>query len=146
MKRLIFERYKLINIISCFIVALITLGVYYYIAQGYCIDNCSTELKKGVLNPIYSGGKLLTIILAILLLFPSHIFKKWLFFVAPPILLLTYVLVSGISVYSGNLLNPTRAQMAENCMILLAVVTALLVIGYLLYDWKRSERINPKQS
>ncbi len=136
MKSKIFEKYKLINIFCFVFVGVVVSITYYYITLGYCVNNCDIELKKGLLNPIYSGGKWLLIILGFLLLFPPHIFKKWLFFVAPPVLLLTYFLVQGTSVYSGNLLNPTRAQMAENGMIVLAVITVVVVVISLLLDRK----------
>lgn len=66
--------------------------------------------------------------------------QKWLFFVAPPILLLTYFLVASISVYSGSVLNITRGQMAENGMIGLALVTAVFVLVHCLSDWRGCRR------
>ena len=75
--------------------------------------------------------------MGVLLLFPSRYFRKWLFFIAPVFLFLTYYLVQGISVYSNNLLNPTRAKMAENGMIALAVVTIVFLIGHLIYDRRK---------
>jgi hypothetical protein len=137
MKRVICEKYKLINLISFITVSAVVLVIYMYVEQGHCIDNCSLEIKKGILNPIFSGGKWLAGILGVLLFFPSRIFRKWLFFIAPVFLLLTYYLVQGISVYSGNLLNPTRAKMAENGMVALVVVTGLFVIGHLIYERRK---------
>ncbi len=90
-----------------------------------------------IYDPLFTGGKLLLIILGILLFFPTHIFRKWLFYIAPPVILLTFYLVQGISVYSGNLLNPTRGKMAENGMIVLAVVTTIFILTQLFLDWKR---------
>lgn len=137
MKDIFFKKYKLINLAFFIIVSIITAVIYLYVNQGNCIDNCSLELKKGILNPLFTGGKLLLIILGILLFFPTHIFRKWLFYIAPPVILLTFYLVQGISVYSGNLLNPTRGKMAENGMIILAVVTMMFIVTQLFLDWKR---------
>ena len=137
MKRIIFERYKLINLGLFLIVFLVVVSIYFYIIQGYCIKNCDLYFKIGIINPVFSGGQWLVGILAFLLFFPARIFRNWLFYIAPPILFLTYFLVQGISVYSSNFLNPTRAQMAENGMLLLAGVTVAFVIGHLIYARKK---------
>ena len=139
MKSIIFEKYKLINITLFLSVLLLVGALYVYVSQGYCLENCSLDLKKGIMNPLFSGGKWLAAILGILILFPAHIFRKWLFYVAPVVLLLTWYLVQGISVYSSNLLNPTRAKMAENGMMLLAGVTVVFVLAHLIYDWHKKK-------
>ncbi|MBP6924319.1 MAG: hypothetical protein KBB78_02000 [Candidatus Pacebacteria bacterium] len=141
MKQIIFEKYKIINLFLFLGLMVTVVGIYFSVDQGYCVDRCSLEFKKGFLNPIFSGGKWLAGILAVLLFVPSRIFRKWLFYIAPPILLLTFFLVQGISVYSTNLLNPTRAKMAENGMMLLAVVTVVFVIGHAIYD-RRKKKIS----
>lgn len=138
MKSKIFEKYKLINSVV-FVVLLCVLFFMNVNYTNWFSGPDALDFYKyfyAIYDPIYSGGKWLVVILGVLLLFPSRIFKKWLFFVAPPVLLLTYFLVQGISVYSGNLLNPTRAQMAENGMIVLAVITAVFVVISLLLDRK----------
>jgi hypothetical protein len=140
MKAIIFEKYKLINLALFIIVLFIVVSIYVYVTQGHCIDSCSSDLKEGVMNPVFSGGRWFVGILGVLLLVPARIFRKWLFYVAPPVILLTYFLVQGISVHSGNLLNPTRAEMAENGIFVLAVTTAIFVIGHLIYD--RRKKVN----
>lgn len=55
---------------------------------------------------------------------------------------LTFYLVKGISVYSTNLLNPTRGQMVENCMFVLAVVTVIFVLVHQFLDWKKEKPID----
>ncbi|MBY0538529.1 hypothetical protein K2P47_04005 [Patescibacteria group bacterium] len=137
MKKYFKEKFKLINLFLFLVVLLTVVFVYLYVNSGNCINNCTVELKKGIINPVYSGGLWLAVILGILLLFPAQIFRKWLFYIAPPILLITLYLVQGISVYSGNPLNPTRAQMAENGMFVLAVVTTLFVLMQLYLSWKK---------
>lgn len=142
MKKYLKEKFKLINLGLFLVLLLMTVFIYIYVNSGNCINNCSVELKKGIINPMYSGGKWLTIIVGTLLIFPVHIFRKWLFYVGPPILLLTFYLVQGISVYSGNLLNPTRAKMAENGMFVLAIVTAIFILVHLYLNWKKVKLTN----
>lgn len=143
MKGIILNRYKLINLALFLSVLLIVMALYIYVTQGRCIDNCSLDVKEGIINPVFMGGKWLAGILGVLLFVPSRIFRKWLFYVAPPIILLTYFLVQGISINSGNLLNPTRAKMAENGMTVLAVVTIVFVVGHLVYDWRKKKLSKP---
>lgn len=147
MKKVLFEKYKLINL-GLF---LIILAGLFYMKLNYEIWFRNTDdiyylydYRDGIYSPLFSGGKWLVANLGVLLVFPSRIFRKWLFYVAPPILLLTFFLVQGISVYSGNLLNPTRAKMAENGMFVLAVLTALLIIGHLISDWRNKRKKTAK--
>lgn len=137
MKNYFSEKFKLINLGLFSLVLIVIMLVYIYVDSVNCINNCSLEFKKGFLNPVYSGGKWLVLILGTLLFFPSHIFRKWLFYVAPPILLLIWYMVQGISVYSGNLFNPTRAKMAENGMFVLVIFTAIFVLVQLYLNWKK---------
>lgn len=138
-KKVLFEKCKIINLILTVIVGVVVVAIYYYVTSGNCVDNCSYELKQGLIDPIYSGGKILVLILAALLILPRQMFRKWLFFIAPPIFLLTCILVSNISVYTNSLVIPTRAKMAENMMEFLAIVTVIFVVGHLLYDWKKKK-------
>lgn len=128
MKKLLREKFKSINLIFFLGVLLTAIYIYFYVNSGQCNINCSLEFKKGILNPIYSSSIWLVGILGSLLIFPATIFRKWLFYIAPPILLITLYLVQGISVYSGNPFNPTRAKMAENGMLILSVVTVIFVL------------------
>ncbi|MCA9358873.1 hypothetical protein KC926_01555 [Candidatus Kaiserbacteria bacterium] len=97
------------------------------------------KVFDGVYHPVMVTVKWLAGILGVLLFVPTHIFKKWLLYVAPIILLLTHYLVQDISVYSGNLLNPTRAKMAENGMYVLVIVTIIFVIGHMVYDYRKNK-------
>lgn len=137
MKKIILDKYKYINILLLIIVLITTISIYFYVQGGSCIDSCSLNVKKGILNPIFSGGKWLAGILAVFIFIPSHIFRKWLLYIAPIIILITIYLAQGISVYSTNLLNPTRAKMAENGMFVLAVVTFIFVLLHLIRDRKK---------
>ena len=141
MKKIILEKYKLINLG----LLLVLLALLAYMNTNY--ENWfrpDTDIfyfykyHDGIYRPLYVSATWLSGILAVLLLLPSKLFRVWLFYIAPPFLLLTYFLVKGISVYSTNLLNPTRGQMAENGMFVLAVVTAVYVVGKLIYDWKKN--------
>lgn len=139
MKKIIFEKYKLINLLLLILFAIVfsvmnsTYDRWFKDADIYYIY----DVFNGIYQPIMVAAKWLVGILAALLLFPSRIFRKWLFYIAPPIILLTYFLVQGISVYSSNLLNPTRAKMAENGMMLLAIVSIVFVAGHLVYEWRK---------
>lgn len=141
MKKIICEKYKIINLALLVSISSLVLGIYLYVMQGHCINNCSLEIKKGIINPFYSGGVWLSGILAALLLFPARLFRTWLLYIAPPILLLTFWLVQGISVHSGNLLNPTRAKMAENGMMLLALITMLFLITSLILERRKKSKL-----
>jgi hypothetical protein len=141
MKNIIFEKYKLVNV-SLFIIVLIVFAVmnlnYNKWFQGADIDYIY-KVFDSIYHPVMVSAKWLAAILGVLLLFPARIFRKWLFYIAPVVLLLTWYLVQGISVYSSNLLNPTRAKMAENGMMLLAAVTVVFVIGHLVYDRRKNK-------
>lgn len=140
MKKIIFEKYKLINVglIFTFLSVLVYMNTNY--ENWFRQDADIFYIYKyydGIYSPIFISATWLSGILAALLLLPSKFFRVWLFYIAPVFLLLTYLLVQGISVYSTNLLNPTRGQMAENCMVVLAVVTTIFVLGRYIYDWKK---------
>ena len=143
MKEIIFEKYKLINLALFIIVLAIVFALYMYVTLGHCVDNCSLDLKQGIINPVFMGGKWFAGILGVLLFIPSRIFRKWLLYVAPVILLLTFTLVQGISINSGNLLNPTRGKMAENGMMLLAFVTVIFVVSHFVYEWRKKKVSKP---
>lgn len=133
--------YKYLNVALLITVAVI-IYYYYYLLSMPCSDpvnetTCIYDYKYAIYQPIYFGGKWLAIILGVLLFLPTHIFRKWLFYVAPPVILLTLYLVQDISVYSNSLLNPTRAKMTENGMFVLAAVTVVFVAVHLFLDWKK---------
>ena len=131
MKEIILGKYKLVNILS--LLSLLLLLIYMKSNYDIWFKGPQAldfyEYYYSIYAPIFSGGKWLAGILAVLLLFPARIFRTWLFSLAPVTLIITYFLVQGISVHSSNLLNPTRAQMAANSMVVLAVLTAVLIIG-----------------
>lgn len=139
MKDIIFEKYKLVNIFLLSGVLLLLIYMYLNYDNWFKGPEAFDFYKYyyGIYNPVFSGGKWLAGILGVLIFVPAHIFRRWLFYIAPPIILLTYFIVQGISVYSGNLLNPTRAKMAENGMVFLAVVTIVFVAGQLIYDKRK---------
>jgi hypothetical protein len=143
MKQIIFEKYKLAHIILTLLVGLALWWMNINYENWYKdIDTASFyNYYYALYAPIFSGGKWLLGILVVLLFFPSRIFKKWLFFVLPIPLFLTYWLVQDISVYGGGVLYISRAQMAENGMLFLAGVTVLFVVGHLLYDWKKGNKL-----
>jgi len=131
------EVWKTTNIIVFFVLASILSYMYIYY-DSWCQNQdiyCFYRFYDAIYNPVYFGGKILVIILGLLIFFPSRIFKKWLLFIAIPIITLTVYIVQDISVFSDNFLNPTRAQMSEIGMIFLAVITIIFVVAHLIYDW-----------
>jgi len=144
MKKIIFEKYKTTNCLLVLLTGLLLLFMQSSHDSWFKGPEALDYYKYfyAIYDPIYSGGRWFVVILAVLLLFPSKIFRNWLFFVAPPILLFTFILVSNISVYSNNILNPTRAKMAENGMFVLAVATAILIVVHFGLRWLKSRRNN----
>jgi hypothetical protein len=139
MKNIIFEKYNLINFALFSGVSLVVIALYFYVSQGYCSENCSLDFKKGVMNPVFLGGRWLAGTLGVLLFFPSRIFRRWLFYIAPVVILATYYLAQGISIHTQNFIFPDRAEMAEDGMMLLAVITVVFVIGHLVYDRRKKK-------
>lgn len=131
------NKYKIINLSLIAVFGSLAIGINYYLKQGYCVDLCSFETLNGFLKPMYFFSFWFSLILIFFQFLPTHIFRKWLFYVAPPVILLTLYLVQDISVYSNSLLNPTRAKMTENGMFVLAAVTVVFVAVHLFLDWKK---------
>ena len=143
MKNIICEKYKLINIFL-FVFILFFLFYMHNHYDSWFRGNEALDFDKyyrGIYSPIFYGGKWLAGILAVLLFFPARFFRIWLLYIAPPILLLTFWLVQGISVHSGNLLNPTRAKMAENGMMLLALITVLFLVTSFIIEWRKKSKL-----
>lgn len=143
MKKIILEKFKLIN--GILLALLIMLLIYMNINYETWFKDVDTyyfyNYYYAIYAPVFAGGKILAIILGGLLFLPSRFFMKWLFFVLPIPLLVTYWAVQDISVYSGGVLYISRAQMATNGMMLLAVVTVVFVAGHLLYDWNIRRKV-----
>lgn len=141
MKKIILERFKLVNIVLC--VLALAVFSFMYLNYNRWFQNADIDYIYRVFDAIYHPvmvvAKWMAGIFLLLLFFPSRIFKKWLFFVLPIPLFVTYWLVQDISVYSGGVLYVSRAQTAENGMIVLAVITAVFVVGHLIYDWKKKK-------
>jgi hypothetical protein len=131
--------YKIINIVLFCIVGIITIGIYEYFNLGYCIDRCSYDFINGFSKPAYSAGKIFAIILGVLLFVPTHIFRRWLFYVAPIIILLTINRVLAVSLYSSSIGSIDKIHMAQLGMYFLGFVTILFVIGHIFYDRRKNK-------
>ena len=145
LKRIIWEKYKIMNIGLALMFFVLFLFVKANYGTWFSGNDDIVYIYKyydGIYKPVLVGLTWLTGILAALLVLPSQIFRKWLFYIAPVFLFLTFVIVQGISVYSSNLLNPTRAQMVENCMIVLSVITVLFVVYQLVSIWRKGKTSN----
>ncbi len=130
------SKYKVANLVLLFLVSLITIYSYYSLSIPCDGDfECRFEWKHSFLQPLYSGGLLLLAILAGLLLVPSDLFRKWLWYIFPIAMIHTVWWVSSISVYSGNILTPDRAQAAQSNMEFYGYITLAFVLGNLGFDW-----------
>lgn len=129
--------YKWINVILFLISFFVTYLIWFIFNSGECVGVCSFEDIRGVMKPLYFGGKILTLIFAVLLFVPSHIFRKWLFYILPIFLVLTGYFVQDTSVYSSGIGHMSKAVIAENGMYLLGFVTLLFVLGHTVYDRKK---------
>lgn len=123
-----------------FLCLTVAIGIFLYFKMGLCADRCSYESIHTFLKPIYQGSQILFAISAFLLFVPPHIFRKWLFYIAPVFVALTVWQVQDISVYAGGMLVVTRTQMAQIGMIALGAATLIFVLGHLGYDyWKKKK-------
>lgn len=141
MQKIFTNKYKKINLLLALVTVGLFVSLYAFVYLGYCTELCSLEFKKSFINPVLSGTKWLSLILVTLLAVPSHIFRRWLFYVAPPLIILTVFLVQNISIYSSGIMQMSRGKMAENGMIVLGVITIIFGVGHLIIDRKKS-RLN----
>ena len=136
--------YKIVNLSLLLLVVVIT----YYAKNKLgisCPENqtieCLYEYKYALLQPIYSGAVILAFTLAALLLVPSDLFRKWLWYIFPLSLILTVYWVSQVSVYSSSVLSTTRGAAAELSMQFFALVALLYILAHLAYSWwKKGKR------
>ncbi len=140
--------YKYLNVILLLFTANATLYLNYNYSN-YCLDEdiyCYYNFYDKVYDPLYFSGFILSVILGGLLLVPAHIFRKWLFYVAPLVIIATYFLVIDISVYSSNVMQFTRANMAQLGMYFLGAVTFMFVWVHLFLDWRQKTKRSVKNS
>lgn len=89
MKKIILEKYKLLNLglflVSVLLMIFMTINYDNWFRQD---DDIFYIYKyyDGIFNPVFVSTKWLASILAALLFLPSRIFRKWLFYIASPIL------------------------------------------------------------
>ena len=135
--------YKWINIIL-FLIGSLVLGYMYINYNSWCKGKdiyCYYNFYDAIYNPLYFGVRILTVLLGMLLFVPTHIFRKWLFYVAPIIIVITIWRVQSISVYSSGIATITKANMAQIGMYFLALVTTLFVLGHLAYDYRKKKQL-----
>jgi hypothetical protein len=121
-----------------------SIGFFRFFYSDWCVNKsiyCNYKFYGGVYEPLVNGGVVLSVILALLLFTPAHIFRKWLFFIAPVFVALTVWQVLDISVYAGGMLVVTRTQMAQIGMIALGAATLIFVLGHLFYDWRKKKLV-----
>lgn len=103
--------------------------------------DCLYLEKYAVIDPLYYGLKWLTPTLLVMAFMPWKIYRDWALTVLPVTLVISYLIISNISVYSSGILNITRAQMAVNCAVVLAVLSAFFVLGHWLYSLYKRRRV-----
>jgi len=129
------QRYKIVNIILFVFSAIFSLCSYYLISSNYCLNGCNLDFKLEVVNPVYAGGYILTGVLAVLLLFPADLFRRWLWYLGGPFLVITLIELSTIPTRGGNIASPTRVGMAELMMQGLVILSVLFIVGYYTWTW-----------
>ncbi len=101
---------------------------------------CLYGMKLAIIQPIFFGAKWLLVILVAMTFVPWRTYKTWALTLLPVSLLISYLLISNISVYSSGVLTISRAQMAVNCAVVLAALSVIFVLASELY-WRRKSRI-----
>jgi hypothetical protein len=144
--------YKIVNLTAAGLFGVTAFVVNYYVNQGYCVDRCGFELMRSFVNPVGISTPIITGVLVFLLLFPADLFRRWLWYLGGPFLILTVIAISNISIYDSGILAFRRGPMAELLMQTLAVLTVIYVVAYYVWQgyWRKndpSEKIitlNPK--
>jgi hypothetical protein len=101
---------------------------------------CLYEYKYAIIDPLYYGAKWLLVILVVMMIVPFKIYRNWALTVLPITLVISYLIISNISVYSSGVLSISRSQMAVNCMVVLAGLSALFVAFHYVYNRYASKK------
>jgi hypothetical protein len=129
---------KIFQIILFAAVASFALFINVYVNQGYCVDNCSVDLMRAIINPVSVGSPILAVVLFSLLFFPTDLFRRWSWYLGGPFLLITIWNISTIPTRGGSIISPTRVGMAELLMQILAGFTVLFIVGYYGLQWYKN--------
>ncbi len=103
------------------------------------LTECLYTHKYAFIDPIFYGTKWLLIILIAMVCVPWRTYKPWVLTVLPISLAISLLLISNISVYSSGVMSISRAQMAVNCAVVLAVLSIVFVLASEWYQ-RRKER------
>ena len=132
------SKYKIINVVMIIISALVYFAVELYFDKLCNDTSCLYDYQYSYYDPVSAIALGLLIILIGLLLVPSDLFRKWLWYIFPVAMIHTAWWVSNISVYSGNILVPDRGRAAQSNMEFYGVITIVFVLGHLaFYRYKR---------
>ena len=134
--------YKKINIGLLTLTVATTMGVYLFWSNK-CFGSCSINLIDTWLFPVYFGGKYLTVILGILVVFSASIFKRWLQYILWWAVPLSLKLVYDISAHTGGIMSVSKADMAESLGQIFIIVTAIFIAAYYLIAWWKKRKGNP---
>jgi len=123
---------KKLNLIL-FLTALIGAFAGYYFFSVQCFDDCSSNVIRGLLKPLFFGGIPTAVSLAILIPFSEKIFTWWLTRIAWWYCLVSIALISSIDVYAAGLFAVSRGQAA----LILFSVLICITIATILYRRNR---------
>jgi len=134
--------YKWVNLMLLISLSLALLFTSTLVTAGWCINNCSFELKNGFIDPLYRYISLILISVSILLLLPSRYFKHWLLFFASWAIPLSLVVIFSESQYStGGVLGLAGREFNATIMGgLLVVGTILFICGKAIYSWFKTKK------
>jgi len=129
--------YKWVNILAFLSLSLTLIFTSKIIASGWCIDNCSFELKNGFIDPIYYLLSFTIVTLFFLLLTPSRYFKLWLLYFASWAIPISLVVIFSESPYTtGGVLGLAGRQFNATIMGgMLVIGTIMFVLTHLVIDW-----------
>lgn len=110
------------------LVLVVTVFSWYMLGIDCNNVKCLYDKKISFYAPLYHASKWLSLIMFFLIFASPDVFKKWLFYIASPTILLTIFLVSNISIYSDGVIKLSRTDMSQLGMQGLAIVTAVFLL------------------
>lgn len=93
-----------------------------------CFGDCAYGVMSSIVRPVFFGSLIFSLILVVLLLFPSFVFKRWLMYIASWYVPLTAFAVASSPVTSAGLLMPSRSWVAIQAMVVLFVITVVYAL------------------
>lgn len=141
MKDFLTNKYKIINLAFFLVVLAVSSLMDLYRDELFVGKDIKFiyDYHDAIYQPILNATKVLIPILAFLLLFPGHYFRRWLFYVLPVPLILTILVVSNISVHTDSITVTPRYLAAEYGMYVLGACTVIYVLWQGWRDWRKRD-------